>query len=152
MVDNNSHKNFLETNLLRLLLETSEWMESEMLKLNQNSEYRGTIAEIKVFNALRGQEKSISELARILGISRQAVHKTIHKLKDKGYLELKTSKDNKKDKKVIITDSGQTIRQEGAEYLIEIEKKVSWNIGERNLIYLKEILIEHVKNIQTNKS
>ena len=152
MVDNNSHKNFLETNLLRLLLETSEWMESEMLKLNQNSEYRGTIAEIKLFNALRGQEKSISELARILGISRQAVHKTIHKLKDKGYLELKTSKDNKKDKKVIITDSGQTIRQEGAEYLIEIEKKVSWNIGERNLIYLKEILIEHVKNIQTNKS
>ncbi|MFL2699878.1 MAG: MarR family winged helix-turn-helix transcriptional regulator [Gammaproteobacteria bacterium] len=152
MVDNNSHKNFLETNLLRLLLETSEWMESEMLKLNQNSEYRGTIAEIKVFNALRGQEKSISELARILGISRQAVHKTIHKLKDKGYLELKTSKDNKKDKKVIITDSGQTIRKEGAEYLIEIEKKVSWNIGERNLIYLKEILIEHVKNIQTNKS
>ena len=152
MVDNNSHKNFLETNLLRLLLETSEWMESEMLKLNQNSEYRGTIAEIKLFNALRGQEKSISELARILGISRQAVHKTIHKLKDKGYLELKTSKDNKKDKKVIITDSGQTIRKEGAEYLIEIEKKVSWNIGERNLIYLKEILIEHVKNIQTNKS
>ena len=152
MVDNNSHENFLKTNLLRLLLETSEWMESEMLKLNQNSEYRGTIAEIKLFNALRGQEKSISELARILGISRQAVHKTIHKLKDKGYLELKTSKDNKKDKKVIITDSGQTIRKEGAEYLIEIEKKVSWNIGERNLIYLKEILIEHVKNIQTNKS
>ena len=102
MVDNNSHKNFLETNLLRLLLETSEWMESEMLKLNQNSEYRGTIAEIKLFNVLRGQEKSISELARILKISRQAVHKTIHKLKDKVYLELKTSKDNKKDKKVII--------------------------------------------------
>lgn len=152
MIDNNSHKNFLETNLLRLLLETSEWMESEMLKLNQNSEYRGTIAEIKLFNVLRGQEKSISELARILGISRQAVHKTIHKLKDKGYLELKTSKDNKKDKKVIITDSGQAIRKEGAEYLIEIEKKVSWNIGERNLIYLKEILSEHVKNIQTNKS
>jgi DNA-binding MarR family transcriptional regulator len=111
MIDNNSHKNFLETNLLRLLLETSEWMESEMLKLNQNSEYRGTIAEIKLFNVLRGQEKSISELARILGISRQAVHKTIHKLKDKGYLELKTSKDNKKDKKVIITDSGQAIRE-----------------------------------------
>ena len=114
MVDNNSHENFLKTNLLRLLLETSEWMESEMLKLNQNSEYRGTIAEIKLFNALRGQEKSISELARILGISRQAVHKTIHKLKDKGYLELKTSKDNKKDKKVIITDSGKAIRKEGA--------------------------------------
>jgi len=120
-----------------------------MLKLNQNSEYRGTIAEIKLFNTLKGQEKSISELARILGISRQAVHKTIHKLKDKGYLELKTSKDNKKDKKVIITDSGQAIRKEGAEYLIEIEKRVSWNIGERNLIYLKEILFEHVKNIQT---
>jgi len=148
MVDNNNYQSFLETNFLRLLLEISEWMESEMLELSQNSEYQGSIAEIKLFNALRGQEKSISELARILGFSRQAVHKTIHKLKDKGYLELVISRNNKKDRLVKITESGQDIRKQGAEYLMKIERKLSWSIGERNLDYVKEILLEHVKKIQ----
>tara|TARA_B100000795_G_scaffold72151_1_gene50835 strand:+ start:1005 stop:1457 length:453 start_codon:yes stop_codon:yes gene_type:complete len=148
MVDNNNYQSFLETNFLRLLLEISEWMESEMLELSQNSEYQGSIAEIKLFNALRGQEKSISELARILGVSRQAVHKTIHKLKDKGYLELVISRNNKKDRLVKITESGQDIRKQGAEYLMKIERKLSWSIGERNLDYVKEILLEHVKKIQ----
>ena len=148
MVDNNNYQSFLETNFLRLLLEISEWMESEMLELSQNSEYQGSIAEIKLFNALRGQEKSISELARILGVSRQAVHKTIHKLKDKGYLELVISRNNKKDRLVKITQSGQDIRKQGAEYLMIIERKLSWSIGERNLDYVKEILLEHVKKIQ----
>jgi len=147
MVDNNNYQSFLETNFLRLLLEISEWMESEMLELSQNSEYQGSIAEIKLFNALRGQEKSISELARILGVSRQAVHKTIHKLKDKGYLELVISRNNKKDRLVKITQSGQDIRKQGAEYLMKIERKLSWSIGERNLDYVKEILLEHVKKI-----
>ena len=147
MVDNNNYQSFLETNFLRLLLEISEWMESEMLELSQNSEYQGSIAEIKLFNALRGQEKSISELARILGVSRQAVHKTIHKLKDKGYLELVISRNNKKDRLVKITESGQDIRKQGAEYLMKIERKLSWSIGERNLDYVKEILLEHVKKI-----
>ena len=148
MVDNNNYQSFLETNFLRLLLEISEWMESEMLELSQNSEYQGSIAEIKLFNALRGQEKSISELARILGVSRQAVHKTIHKLKDKGYLELVISRNNKKDRLVKITQSGQDIRKQGAEYLMKIERKLSWSIGERNLDYVKEILLEYVKKIQ----
>lgn len=148
MVDNNNYQSFLETNFLRLLLEISEWMESEMLELSQNSEYQGSIAELKLFNALRGQEKSISELARILGVSRQAVHKTIHKLKDKGYLELVISRNNKKDRLVKITESGQDIRKQGAEYLMKIERKLSWSIGERNLDYVKEILLEHVKKIQ----
>ena len=148
MVDNNNYQSLLETNFLRLLLEISEWMESEMLELSQNSEYQGSIAEIKLFNALRGQEKSISELARILGVSRQAVHKTIHKLKDKGYLELVISRNNKKDRLVKITQSGQDIRKQGAEYLMKIERKLSWSIGERNLDYVKEILLEHVKKIQ----
>ena len=86
MIDNNSDENFLESNLLRLLTKTSQWMESEIHKLNKTYEHEFSIAEIKVLDGLRGKQKSIAELARVLQISRQAVHKTIHKLKDKGYL------------------------------------------------------------------
>ena len=80
MVDNNI--NFLDTNLMRLAMELVEWMELEMIELNKSAKYQGSIAEIKLFNALRGEEKSISELARLMNISRQAVHKTAHKLED----------------------------------------------------------------------
>ena len=79
MVDNNI--SFLDTNLMRLTMELVEWMELEMIELNKSAKYQGSIAEIKLFNALRGEEKSISELARLMNISRQAVHKTAHKLR-----------------------------------------------------------------------
>ena len=52
MIDKNiDYKDFLETNLLRLTMELVEWMEGEMIELNKTSQYRGSIAEIKLFNA-----------------------------------------------------------------------------------------------------
>ena len=55
MVDNNI--NFLDTNLMRLSMELVEWMELEMIELNKSAKYQGSIAEIKLFNALRGGRK-----------------------------------------------------------------------------------------------
>ena len=99
MVDKNKdYKDFLETNFMRLTMELVEWMEREMVELNKTSKYRGSIKEIRLFNALRGQEKSISELARIMNISRQAVHKTAHKLADRGFLKLISEDGNKKNR------------------------------------------------------
>ena len=149
MVDKNKdYKDFLETNFMRLTMELVEWMEREMLELNKTSKYRGSITEIRLFNALRGQEKSISELARIMNISRQAVHKTAHKLVDLGFLELISEDGNKKNRIIKITTLGQEIRKQGAEHLMEIEKRLSWNLGKRNLEFIKTILSSHSKHIK----
>ena len=149
MVDKNKdYKDFLETNFMRLTMELVEWMEREMVELNKTSKYRGSITEIRLFNALRGQEKSISELARIMNISRQAVHKTAHKLVDLGFLELISEDGNKKNRIIKITTLGQEIRKQGAEHLMEIEKRLSWNLGKRNLEFIKTILSSHSKHIK----
>lgn len=149
MVDKNKdYKDFLETNFMRLTMELVEWMEREMVELNKTSKYKGSIAEIRLFNALRGQEKSISELARIMNISRQAVHKTAHKLVGLGFLELISEDGNKKNRIIKITTLGQEIRKQGAEHLMEIERKLSWNLGERNLEFIKTILSSHSKHIK----
>ena len=149
MVDKNKdYKTFLETSFMRLTMELVEWMEREMVELNKTSKYRGSITEIRLFNALRGQEKSISELARIMNISRQAVHKTAHKLVDLGFLELISEDGNKKNRIIKITTLGQEIRKQGAEHLMEIERKLSWNLGERNLEFMKTILSSHSKHIK----
>ena len=149
MVDKNKdYKDFLETNFMRLTMELVEWMEQEMVELNKNSKYKGSNTEIRLFNALRGQEKSISELARIMNISRQAVHKTAHKLVDLGFLELISEDGNKKNRIIKITTLGQEIRKQGAEHLMEIERRLSWNLGERNLEFMKTILSSHSKHIK----
>ena len=149
MVDKNKdYKNFLETNFMRLTMELVEWMEGEMIELNKTSQYRGSIAEIRLFNALRGEEKSISEVAKIMNISRQAVHQTVHKLVNLGYLELISQDGNKKNKIIKITALGQEIRKQGSEHLMEIERKLSWNLGERNLEFIKTILSSHSKHIK----
>lgn len=149
MIDKNiDYKDFLETNLMRLTMELVEWMEGEMIELNKTSQYRGSIAEIRLFNALRGEEKSISEVAKIMNISRQAVHQTVHKLVNLGFLELISQDGNKKNKIVKITALGQEIRKQGSEHLMEIERKLSWNLGERNLEFIKIILSSHSKHIK----
>ena len=146
MIDNNI--SFLDTNLMRLTMELVEWMEVEMIELNKSAKYQGSIAEIKLFNALRGEEKSISELARLMNISRQAVHKTAHRLEDLGFLELITRHDNKKDRVVKITELGQEVRKQGAEHIMEIEEKLAWSIGERNLEFMRIILAGHSKKLK----
>ena len=149
MIDKNiDYKDFLETNLMRLTMELVEWMEGEMIELNKTSQYRGSIAEIRLFNALRGEEKSISEVAKIMNISRQAVHQTVHKLVNLGYLELISQDGNKKNKIIKITALGQEIRKQGSEHLMEIERKLSWNLGERNLEFIKKILSSHSKHVK----
>ena len=149
MIDKNiDYKDFLDRNIMRLAMELVEWMEFEMIKLNKSSKYKGSTSEIKLFNALRGEEKSISELARIMNISRQAVHKTAHRLEDLGFLELVSRDSNKKDRVIRITSLGQEIRKQGAEHLMQIEEKLSWDIGERNLEFIKIILSGHSKYIK----
>jgi DNA-binding MarR family transcriptional regulator len=149
VIDKNiDFKDFLETNLMRLTMELVEWMEEEMIELNKTSQYRGSIAEIRLFNALRGEKKSISEVAKIMNISRQAVHQTVHKLVNLGFLELISQDGNKKNKIVKITALGQEIRKQGSEHLMEIERKLSWNLGERNLEFIKIILSSHSKHIK----
>jgi DNA-binding MarR family transcriptional regulator len=135
---------------MRLAIELVEWMELEMIELNKSAKYQGSIAEIKLFNALRGEKKSISELARLMNISRQAVHKTAHKLEDLGFLELITRNGNKKDRLVKITELGQEVRKQGAEHIMVIEEKLAWSMGKRNLEFMRIILAGHSKRLKAS--
>ena len=88
--------NYLDTNIMKLVLELGEFMQEESLRLHHAGEYKkATPAQLRLFNVLRGNERTISDIARRLGVSRQAVHKTVHQLIDVGFLKLKKSKNNR---------------------------------------------------------
>ena len=136
---------YLETNLMRLVLEMAEKMQEESISLNKSGKYhRATSAQIKIFDTLRGEKRSISSLSRKLGISRQATHKTVHQLVDLGLLKLEKLK-NSRDKIVLYTDEGKKARLFGAKNLIKIERNIIRDLGEEDYLNLKRILLRHHK-------
>lgn len=140
----------LSGSLKALLRESLEWVEAEQLKLLQNSPYSAASnAEVKLFAALRGKNRTISELSRYLGVSRQAVHQTVHKLIEKGVVRLEPLENNKRDKSVVITKKGDEARRLTAEHFQKIENTVANNIGSENLELLLQLLR---KNLQKAKS
>ena len=139
---------FLKKNIMRLMMENVEWMEGEMINSSKKDIRHLTPAEIKLFNTLRGSKKSISDLSRVMGISRQAVHKTIHRLMEFGYIELTISPDNKRDRLVSITRKGLKVRERGAKIIREIERKLSKNIGRDNLELIRDLLEENLNTLR----
>lgn len=131
----------LKTSLKVLLRDSLEWIEEEQARLLKDSPYADTSnAEFRLFSALRGESKSISQLSRYLGVSRQAVHQTVHKLIEKNIVQLESTENNKRDKLVVITPEGRNVQKVVAEHFQIIEKKVAKNIGSKNLELLRQLL------------
>ena len=150
MIDDKDNK-FLSTNVKGMLQDTLDWMNERNTKLLDQGGVVGTPAEIKLFASLRGRQRSISDLARVIGISRQAVHNTVHKLIDKGLVELIPAPDNDRDKLVAVTQLGQETRKVAAKNLRQIEAEFESRIGKRKLEQLRAILLKHQQILEDSK-
>lgn len=146
MIDNKS-KRFLATSVKGLLHDILEWMEARNAELRRGSEFEGTPAEAKLFSSLRGRARSISDLARVMGLSRQAVHNTVHRLIKAGVVELVPMEGSKRDKLVQITDHGQKVQKMAAQNLKRIEQDMIATIGEDNVELIRSLLIQHLEAI-----
>ena len=135
----------LHESLKALLRDSLTWFEEEQLKLLQDSPYASASnAEIKLFAALRGESRSISELSRLLGISRQAVHQSVHRLIERNIVRLESTESNRRDKLVIITDEGREVQKMTAQHFKIIEKKMAKNIGLENLELIRQLLKDNL--------
>lgn len=138
------NEKLLRNSLKALLRDALDWIEAEQNILLQDSPFASaTSAEVKLFAALRGQSRSISELSRYLGVSRQAVHHTVHKLVAKSVVTLEHSKTNRRDKLVVISDEGRKVQAMTAKHFQTIENKMAKQIGRANTDTLREILLDH---------
>lgn len=138
---NRSKTPALRHSLKALLRENLQWIEDEQARLLQDSPFASAgRAEIKLFAALRGESRSIAELSRYLGVSRQAAHQTVHKLIAHGVVRLEPMAGNRRQKMVVITDKGQEARALTAQHFRQIESQVAGNIGKAELEQLKRLL------------
>ncbi len=134
----------LSNNLKSLLLQRFEWFESHQLEtMNRSGIQQLTLAQGRIFAQLRGKDLSISDLAKRLGVSRQAAQKTVAGLVEMGLLELRESEGNMSVKIVHITDAGHRFRTEIGRAIAKIEAQVAEKIGKEGLAQLKHLLTQH---------
>ncbi len=75
---------------------------------------------------------SLSESARYMNISRQAVHKHAKYLMSLGYIEVTTSDSNRRDKVVTLTHTGRELGEQISTIKSELESELEKELGSEN--------------------
>lgn len=131
----------MATNLKQLLLVRNDWFSSEIFKGAKAAGYSSlTQSEARLLAHMAGKPMSMSELARRLSISRQAVHKSVAELERRGVLVVQGDPQRGNSKLVVYTAKGKELNAAGVKIITQIEARIAEQIGAENLDALKRIL------------
>lgn len=115
----------------------------EELSLKEAKEYGydgiDIVSSSKVLTFVHNGIVTISSIANQMGVSRQAVHKIVKNLHEKGFLILEHH-DNKRDKIIIMTKKGEELLDCRNKVMSKVEKQIADHIGYENFCQLKKLL------------
>jgi len=127
--------------LRQLLRERHEWMEAQVFEGAERGGYGGvTPAMSRLYGHIRREPVGLSELARQLGVSRQAIHKMVGEAVQMGFLELVDSEEDKRIKLVRFSEKGLRMAESARQEMESIEQRVAEKIGQKDLEELRRIL------------
>ena len=130
-----------KTLLRHLLLARSDWMEARVMEGAARNGYDGvTTAMNRLFAQLRGRPVGLSELARALSVSRQAVHQLANEAARLGLVEFVASENDGRVKLLRFTQKGWAMSDSAARAFEAIEAELAQQIGAQDLAELKRIL------------
>lgn len=108
---------------------------------NEQSNIQLSNSEWLILNRLYQQpEQSIADVCKNVDITRQATHKLIKKLEDRGLVVTNQMKNNKRSKRVNLTKLGVDSYENKRALKMKLEKQIKEEIGEMELNQLKAFL------------
>jgi len=127
--------------LRNLLLARSEWMEERVMRGARRNGYGFvTPAMNRLFAHMGRQPIGLSELARRLAVSRQAVHKLACEAASHGLVEFIESDKDGRVKLLRFTTQGWAMSANAAQELQCIEQELIDMLGEADVAELRRIL------------
>jgi DNA-binding MarR family transcriptional regulator len=140
MVDEKSMP-FPAQNIRSLLQELSTGVDNRLRELRVGSRYANVRnSDVKVFmRAYRGPS-TVAEIARVLDISRQAVHASVTRLQALKIVALQAQPGNDRDKLVVVTERGLHAQNTALEQIKIIEAQMADAIGVEALEQLRHQL------------
>lgn len=123
------------------LLARSDWMEARVMDYAERNGYgHVTMALNRLFAHLGGRPIGLSELARRLSISRQAVHKLALEAQRLGLVEFVDSEVDGRVKLLRFSQKGWAMSELAAQDFARIEVEIAEEIGAENLEVLRRVL------------
>ena len=130
----------MSTNLQQLLISRTEWFSRGIMNHVRREHAYITPAQSRLLMHMAGRPASMSELARRLAISRQAVHKTVAELVRRGILEVRTDPERRNQRLVVYTAKGKQVNRSGVRIIESIEQRIAKRLGRDKLETLRELL------------
>ncbi len=130
-----------QPNLNELMLARSDWLAQQLASGVEMSRFNHiTPAQTRLLAQMGGKPTSMAELARRLGVSRQAVHKTVNDLQNRGILQVEEDPERGNATKVAYTALGREVNREGAKIIQQIETRLEKQLGAKQVQQLKLLL------------
>jgi DNA-binding MarR family transcriptional regulator len=107
---------------------------------NDQSEIYISNSEWYIMARIYKKQPSISYVTKNVEISRQAIHKFIQKLSEKGLVEIKNVENNKKEKCIQLSALGEECYEKNEALKAQLENKIAEKIGIEQVNILKDIL------------
>ena len=127
--------------LRQLLLQRSDWFEDRVLRAAPRFGYDFvTPAMHRLFAHMPNNPVSISELARRLAVSRQAVHQTVGEARRRGIVKLVADPMDARLRKVCFTEKGMQMVRSASQAVRQIETQLEHRLGTRDVDTLRRIL------------
>ncbi len=127
--------------LRSLMLKRSAWFEERVLELSAREGYENvTPSMARLFAYLRKEAVSISELARRLGVTRQACHQTVSEACRRGLAELVKDPADARVRTVRFTEKGLEMARVAKSALLELDAELERRIGAEDVATLRRIL------------
>lgn len=99
-----------------------------------------TASDLEFLGQLDCGQNYASELARTLGKSRQAVHKTVRELEKSGWLATMADAKLRNQKIIIFTDEGERMMSAARRHFAEMDRDLEDQFGLNSLDELAEVL------------
>lgn len=126
-----------------LLAQRYNWMEAQLYAGAEAEGYGYvTPAMSRMFGLMGREPVSLSELARRLMVSRQAVHQMANEAMRHGLVNLMESATNKRVRLITFTPKGEEMFASGTRTLTRIESALSERIGAEDMETLRRILMK----------
>ncbi len=131
----------LEQPLGQALISANQWMSAGLLHLMKAKGHNDlTGAHLTFFCHLNCGVTHASEVARRMGISRQAVYKVTQELQRMGALELKEDRDDKRQKTICMTERGERVALDARAAMAAAEAHLRSVVGAKRFESMAQIL------------
>ncbi len=130
-----------EQPLGQALISANQWMSASLLHLMKamgHDDLTGT--HLTFFCHLNCGVTHASEVARRMGISRQAVYKVTQELQRMGALELKEDPDDRRQKTICMTSRGERMALDARAAMAEVEAHLRIVVGAKRFESMAQIL------------